>query len=99
VHKTYWITENAWRAHRDGVGGWLVDLETGTRESTRARLERLVTELEPYAARFDGADHLSAARALLAGNGSDRQRVVHARHGLDGLTRWLVEETERSADG
>jgi hypothetical protein len=34
---------------------------------------------------------------LLAGTGADRQRYVHDREGMHGLTRWLVEETEASA--
>jgi carboxylate-amine ligase len=32
-------------------------------------------------------------RILTDGNGADRQRAVHAREGMDGLVRWLVEET------
>ena len=98
-HETYWITENAWRAHRHGVRGRLVDLETGAPEPTRERLERLLTELEPVAARFDALEHVSAARALLVGNGADRQRYVREREGLDGLTRRLVAETASSAEG
>jgi len=97
VHETYWITENAWRAHRYGVRGWIVDLQTGDRVPTRTRLARLLDELEPYAERFDGDAQLRDARALLAGNGADRERYVYRREGLEGLTRWLVEETERSA--
>jgi len=96
-HRTCQITENAWRAHRYGVRGWLVDLDNGRRIATRDRIARLLDELRPYAAEFDGEGQLDAARTLLAGNGSDRQRYVHARDGLAGLTRWLVEETEQSA--
>jgi carboxylate-amine ligase len=97
LHETYWITENAWRAHRYGLRGWLVDLDGGGRVATRDRLAALLDELEPYAARFAAESHLVAARALLAGNGADRQRYVHAREGIEGLTRWLVDETEQSA--
>ncbi|MFL5926949.1 MAG: YbdK family carboxylate-amine ligase [Gaiellaceae bacterium] len=97
LHETYWITENAWRAHRYGVRGWLVDLDTGERVATREQLARLIEELEPYAARFDAAEQLTTAQTLLAGNGADRQRYVHAREGIVGLTRWLVDETEESA--
>jgi glutamate---cysteine ligase / carboxylate-amine ligase len=96
-HRTFRITENAWRAHRYGVRGWLVDLDDGRRLATRERLAQLLDELRPYAAQFDAEGQLDAARALLAGNGSDRQRYVHAREGVVGLTRWLVEETEESA--
>jgi hypothetical protein len=34
LHETHWITENAWRAHRYGVRGWLVDLDGGDRIQT-----------------------------------------------------------------
>jgi len=96
-HETYWITENAWRAHRYGVRGWLVDLDTGDRVTTRDRLASLVDRLEPYADRFGSADELNGVRALLAGNGADRQRYVFEREGIPGVTRWLAEQTEWSA--
>jgi carboxylate-amine ligase len=96
-HASYRINENAWRAHRYGVRGWLVDLDTGQRMPTRERLARLLEELEPYAARFDSVSQLRGARVLLAGNGSDRQRYVYANAGIDGLSRWLVAETRASA--
>jgi carboxylate-amine ligase len=94
VHETHWIAENAWRAHRYGVRGWLVDLDSGRREPTRVRLERLLTWLEPYADRLGGIDQLRDARVLLAGNGSDRQRYVFERAGREGLLRWLADATE-----
>jgi carboxylate-amine ligase len=97
IHETHWITENAWRAHRYGVRGWLVDLDSGARVQTRERITRLLDELEPYADRFDASQQLNGARTLLAGNGADRQRYVREREGIDGLTLWLVEATERSA--
>jgi carboxylate-amine ligase len=97
VHDTHRITENAWRAHRYGVRGWLVDLTTGERVSTRDRVAQLIDEIEPFAARFDGSAAVRSARTLLAGNGADRQRYVHSREGIAGLTRWLVEQTEASA--
>jgi carboxylate-amine ligase len=97
VHETHWIAENGWRAYRYGVGGWLVDLDTGEPQPTRERLARLIDTVEPYAAQFDSAEQLASARTLLAGNGSDRQRYVCEHEGIDGLARWLVSETERSA--
>jgi carboxylate-amine ligase len=97
VHDTHWITENAWRAHRYGVRGWLVDLDSGRRVETRERLVALIDSLVPYAAALGGADALQDARALVIGNGAERQSYVAAREGVDGLTRWLVAETEASA--
>jgi carboxylate-amine ligase len=96
VHETFRIAENAWRAHRYGIRGWLVDLDTGQPEPTRERLARLLDTLEPYADRFDSLDQFSDARSLLAGGGSDRQRYVYEREGIHELTRWLVDETEES---
>jgi carboxylate-amine ligase len=97
VHETFWITENAWRAHRYGVRGWLVDLDTGDAEPVRDRLGRLIGTLEPYAERLDATEQLRHARTLLAGNGADRQRYVQGRDGIHGLVAWLVDETEASA--
>ena len=88
-HETHWIVENAWRAHRDGVRGWLVDLDGGGRVQTRERITRLLDELEPYADRFDASQQLSGARTLLAGNGADRQLRSRTRGDLrtDALAR------------
>jgi carboxylate-amine ligase len=96
-HESHWITENAWRAHRYGVRGWLVDLDTGRRVATRERLASLLDELEPYAHELGAENQLRDARPLVAGNGAERQRYVAGREGLHGLTRWLVEQTEASA--
>lgn len=97
VHESFRITENAWRAQRYGVRGWLVDLETGEQQPTRERIARLIDVLEPHAERIGSAGALQGARALLAGNGADRQRYVAERDGVEGLTRWLVSETAESA--
>jgi carboxylate-amine ligase len=97
VDETHRIEENAWRAVRYGVAGQLVDLDTGTREPVRERIARLLVHLEPAARRLDCEVELAGVRALLAGNGADRQRYVHERDGLQGLVEWLVRETERSA--
>jgi glutamate---cysteine ligase / carboxylate-amine ligase len=97
VHETHRVAENAWRAHRYGLNGWLVDLESGRAEPTRQRLARLVDVLEPYAARFGVEDKLPTTRTMLAGTGADRQRYVAEREGVAAVTHWLVRETEASA--
>jgi carboxylate-amine ligase len=97
LHETHFIAENAWRAHRYGVGGWLVDLDTGEPQPTRERIARLLADVEPFAAELGAADQLAAVRTLLAGNGADRQQYVYEREGILGLTRWLVAETEAPA--
>ena len=91
------IRENAWRALRHGVNGWLVNLETGERQPTRERIGRLLDRLEPVARELGTDDQIHEARALLAGNGAERQRQVAEHEGFDGLLRWLVAETEGSA--
>jgi len=96
-HPSHRIAENAWRAYRYGVHGWLVDLDDGARIPTRDRLGGLLEELEPYAAPFAAAEQIEEARILLAGNGADRQRYVFARGGSVELARWLADETEGSA--
>ena len=97
VHEQHRIEENAWRAHRYGVRGWLVDLDTGERVPTRTRIEALLDELAPLADELGSAEVLEGARVLLAGNGADRQRYVCEREGYRGLVRWLVGETQGSA--
>lgn len=98
VHDGHRIAENAWSAHRNGLSGWMVDLDTGTRISTRERLRLLFEQIEPSAAQLGGEDDLDRARTLLAGNGADRQRAIVAREGVEGLTRRLVRETETVDD-
>ena len=88
------IRENAWRALRHGVNGWLVNLETGERQPTRERIGRLLDRLEPVARDLGTEEQIHEARALLAGNGAERQRHVAEHEGFDGLLRWLVAETE-----
>lgn len=87
------IAENFWSALRHGLAGWMLDLETGEQEPTLERVDRLLTELEPTAAELGCDAELVQARTLLGGNGADRQRYVAGREGLEGLVRWLVDET------
>jgi carboxylate-amine ligase len=98
VHETVRIEENAWRAMRYGVRGYMVDLEDGEQVSTRDRLGGLLDRLEPYASRLGGEAGLHTARALLIDNGAERQRAVAAREGTQGLVAWLARETVASAD-
>ena len=94
VHESFRIHENSWRAVRYGVRGLLVDLDTGEAQPTRERVERLLSELESTADGLGCRSQLYSARALLAGNGCDRQRYVEEREGVFGLARWLADETE-----
>ena len=49
LHDSTRITENAWRATRDGVGGTLLDLDSGAPIRTLQRINDLVAKLEPAA--------------------------------------------------
>ena len=96
VHDTHRIAENRWRAVRDGLGGELVDLDTGTPFATRERLRNLVGELEPYAVTLGCERELGHARGLVTANGAVRQRAIAAAVGVDRLAGWLSDETELS---
>jgi gamma-glutamyl:cysteine ligase YbdK (ATP-grasp superfamily) len=67
---------------------------SGKREHARERISRLLNELEPAASALGCELELAVARALVPGNGADRQRYVAGRDGLEGLLAWLVAETE-----
>jgi carboxylate-amine ligase len=88
VHPAWRIEENRWSACRHGVKGTLTDLDTGEREPTRDRLERLLDDLAPTAARLGCATELEAARGLLRANGAERQR---AAGGPRAAAAWLAE--------
>lgn len=99
VHDGSRIAENAWRALRYGVQGWLVDLDGRGAQPARERIGALLLELSPVAARLRCLDELAGAQALLAGNGADRQRYVAAREGVAGLVRWLADATDPRGQG
>jgi carboxylate-amine ligase len=94
VHDGHRLSENRWRALRDGLDGTLIDPGTGVIEPTRARIARLLLELERHADSLGCADELAHAWTLLEANGAVRQRGVAARHGVGGLLRWLARGTE-----
>lgn len=74
AHPHRLIEENFWRAERNGIGGTLIDLDTGELRETRAAIERLLEwsesvhgplGLEPFLA--------SIPDTLHTGNGAARQ--------------------------
>jgi carboxylate-amine ligase len=91
VAPTWRIAENRWAACRHGADARLADLVTGETRPARERLDALLDELEPVAARLGCAAELGAARELAADNGAVRQRAVAAERGLHGLVEWLAE--------
>jgi carboxylate-amine ligase len=85
------IEENRWLALRHGLTGDLVDYETGEPHWTRGRISRMLDQITPAAERLGAGGAVADARELLQCNGTERQRVVAAEHGLPGLVAWLVE--------
>jgi carboxylate-amine ligase len=92
VHPTWRIEENRWLACRDGVEGHMADLQTGRLDSTRARLEELLTELRPYGERFQSQHALAHAGAMTQRNGAITQRHVAKQSDTTALARWLAEQ-------
>jgi glutamate---cysteine ligase / carboxylate-amine ligase len=91
VDATWRIAENRWAACRHGLDARLADLRTGDVRPARERLQALLDDLDPVAARLGCADELRAARGLVERNGAVRQRAVAAERGLPGLAEWLAE--------
>jgi carboxylate-amine ligase len=90
VHDHGRIVENRWRAMRHGLGGSLLDLDSGEPRPTRARIGALIDAVGPAAERLGGAAELENTRALAARNGAERQRAVAADRGNHGVVEWLA---------
>jgi carboxylate-amine ligase len=91
VHDHDRIAENRWRAMRHGLGGSLLDLDSGEPEPARARIVALIDSVAPAAERLGGAAELEHARALAARNGAERQRSLAAERGVRGVVAWLAD--------
>lgn len=98
VHETHRLHENRWRALRDGLDGELIDPDRGAVESTRSRIARLLSTLEPYADELGCECELADAWAMLAANGAIRQRAVAAEGGTRRLLEWLAGDADRPVD-
>jgi carboxylate-amine ligase len=90
VHEHGRIVENRWRAMRHGLGGSLLDLDSGEPRPTRARIVALIDAVAPAAERLGGAAELEHARTLAARNGAERQRALAAERGSRGVVEWLA---------
>jgi carboxylate-amine ligase len=91
VHDHGRIVENRWRAMRHGLGGSLLDLDSGEPQPARARILALIDAVAPAAERLGGAAELEHARTLAARNGAERQRALAADRGVRGVVEWLAE--------
>lgn len=78
------IEENFWRAERNGIGGTLIDLDTGELRETRAAIERLLVWSESVHGPL-GLDPFLASvpETLASGNGAARQLRLLAEMGDD----------------
>ncbi len=85
------IAENRWRALRHGLGGTLADLRTGELTGSRETIAATLDELDGVGADLGCTAELTAARLLLARNGTEAQRAVAAEAGLHGLVGWLAD--------
>ena len=89
--ETWRIEENRWSACRHGLDGHLADLSTGELQPTRERLDALITQIAASAEQVGATRDLEGARALLDGNGAERQRRIAASDGVRGVVGWLAD--------
>lgn len=84
AHPHRLIEENFWRAERNGIGGTLIDLDTGELRETRAAIERLLAWSQSVHGPL-GLDPFleSIADTLSTGNGAARQLRLLAELGGD----------------
>lgn len=78
------IEENVWRAERNGIGGTLIDLDTGELRETRAAIEALLAWSQPVHIPL-GLDPFLAtiADTFATGNGAARQLRLMEELGND----------------
>jgi glutamate---cysteine ligase / carboxylate-amine ligase len=88
--RTWQIEANRWSALRHGVHGTMADLHDGTPERTSERIERLLTDIRPAAARLGCGTELDDAHDILAAPAPDRHRAIAEAEGLTGLVDWLA---------
>jgi glutamate---cysteine ligase / carboxylate-amine ligase len=70
LHPHRLIEENVWRAIRYGLGGEMIDLDTGRVRPTRQRLEELAAWIQPV------AEELGAASFILVPSANAAQRQI-----------------------
>jgi glutamate---cysteine ligase / carboxylate-amine ligase len=85
------LAQNRFLAARDGLGGRLIDAETGGLRSSRDALDDLLADCEELSLRLDCHAELMATADLAADPGDGRQRGIAARHGLDAVPARLAQ--------
>ena len=91
VHDDARIAENRWRAMRHGLGGTLLDLDSGEPQPARERVSKLIDAVAPSAQRLGGTAELEHARTLVRCNGAERQRALVTERGPRGVVEWLAD--------
>ncbi|HEY8721006.1 glutamate--cysteine ligase [Pengzhenrongella sp.] len=92
---TWFVQENKWRSARYGMDAIIILDKAGNEELVTDAVERLLTELEPVAARLGCLRELDAVRIILKRGASyQRQRAVARRNAgeLDAVVAALVAE-------
>jgi carboxylate-amine ligase len=97
VYDSHRISESLWLAIRDGAAGDLLDLDDGRAEAAAARIDRLLSALEPVARQLGSEEQLQRIAALAELDGAARQRAVVREHGISGLVDRLAALTVASA--
>jgi carboxylate-amine ligase len=89
------VSENKWRAARDGLNGQLIDLERDEERPARAAVLALVERAEEAAHRLGCREELTEVERLVErGTGADEQRSVYEETGsLLAVAHWLAEQT------
>jgi carboxylate-amine ligase len=91
VAPSWRIEENRWLACRDGPGGRLADLESGTLRRTSDLLAELVGVLRPVSEKLGSTSALERAAGMVEDGGAAAQRRVAQEQGVGGVARWLSE--------
>jgi carboxylate-amine ligase len=88
------IVENAWLATRDGVHGFLIDLDTGRPVPTPHRIAQLVERLRPSAVQLGAERELLGINQIVhhGGGAAIQRRAVHG-FTLRTAVRLLAAET------
>jgi glutamate---cysteine ligase / carboxylate-amine ligase len=87
------LSASAFQAGRYGLDAKLVG-SNGTLMPAREVAMETLAKVAEFATELDAGLFIDAiAEIVAAGNGADLQRAIYARRGMDGLLRYLVEET------
>ncbi len=94
IHDRDRISESMFLASRDGLLGFLPDLDDGTLTPTAERVSMLADRLRPSASELGCVDELDDVHRLVReGGGATRQREIEGADGLGSMLTQLAAET------